>query len=104
MKKGIRKKNSQQTPAATPEMCAAIKHLQDPDHLQVAGGRRVVDLDVGAVGRRKRQAVPEPQNRGAGVGFHLAADVGRVPLPRVDHHRAQNLGSVCSRMSRGEPL
>lgn len=69
-----------------------------PGHLQVAGGRRVVDLDVGAVGRRQRQAIPEPQNRGAGVGFHLAADVGRVPLPRVDHHRAQNLGSICSRI------
>lgn len=96
-------------------MCAAIKHLQDleprgggeelgPDHLQVAGGRCVVDLDVGAVGRRKRQTVPEPQNRGAGVGFHLAADVGRVPLPCVDHHRAQNLGSVCSRTRRAEQL
>lgn len=67
-----------------------------PGHLQVADGGRVVDPDVGAVGRRQREAVPEPDHRGAGVGLHLAADVGRVPLPRVDRHRAEHLGSVCS--------
>lgn len=62
----------------------------------------MVDPDVGAVGRRQREAVPEPDHRGAGVGLHLAADVGRVPLPRVDRHRAQHLGSICSDTRREE--
>lgn len=62
----------------------------------------MVDPDVGAVGRRQREAVPEPDHRGAGVGLHLAADVGRVPLPRVDRHQAEHLGSICSATRREE--
>lgn len=71
-----------------------------PNHLQVAGGGCVVDLDVGAVGRWQRQAVPEPQHRGTGVGFHLTANVGGVPLPCVDHYRAKHLGNICGRAKK----
>lgn len=64
--------------------------------LQVTVGWRVVDLQVGVVGRGQLEAVFEPNHRGSGVSLHLTADVGRVSLPREHRHRAHDLRSVCS--------
>lgn len=59
------------------------RRLRGP-YLQVAGGRRVVDLDIGGVSIRQLEAVSLPRNRHiAGVSQNFTADVGRVALPRV---------------------
>lgn len=65
-------------------------------YLQVAGGRPVVDLDIGGVSVRKLEAVSQPRNRHiAGVSQHFTADVGWVALPRVNSYWSQDFGGVC---------
>ena len=71
-----------------------------PPHLQVAGGRGVVDLDVAVVGAGQQLTVSEPRDSGTGVGKHLAGDVHLVPLPSVHSHRALQLGGICKEGQR----
>lgn len=64
----------------------SVRRLRGP-YLQVAGGGRVVDLDVGGVSVRQLGTVSQPNNRDiAGVSQDFTADVGRVALPRVRRH------------------
>lgn len=66
-----------------------------PTHLQIAGGRGVVDLDIAVVGARQQLTVSKPRDGGTGVGKYLACDVHLVPLPRVHGHGALQLGGIC---------
>ena len=74
--------------------------------LQVADAGGVVDLHVAGVGVGQLDSVPEPEHLGRRMGLHFAADVRRVPFPRVDRHLAQDLWSVwtnreeCQRLGR----
>lgn len=72
--------------------------------LQVADGRCGVDLQVGEVGGGHREAISVPNHCGSGVSLHLAADVGRVPLPRVPRHVTLELRSICRQHTRGGKL
>lgn len=71
------------------------RHLCGP-YLQVAGGRHVVDLDIGGVNVRQLEAVSQPRNRHiAGVSQHFTADVGWVALPRVHRYWSQDFRGIC---------
>lgn len=55
-----------------------------------------MDPGVGGGLRRDGEALPLPQHGGGGVGHHVAADVHRVALPRVeDGVVGQELGYIC---------
>lgn len=68
--------------------------MMDATHLEVADGRCVIDLHISGVGSGQLEAVSEPNHRGAGMSFHLTADVGRVSLPRIHRHHPQDLWSI----------
>lgn len=56
-------------------------------YLQVAGRGASIDFDVGGVGIGQLESIPQPHNRHlAGVCQDVAANVGRISLPRVDSH------------------
>lgn len=67
-------------------------------YLQHGLALRAVDPRVGRSLGRDGEALPPPQHGGGRVGHHVAADVHRVPLPRVVNGVVgQELGDVCSK-------
>lgn len=66
-------------------------------HLQHRLALSAVHPGVGGSLGGDGEALPPPQHGGGRVGHHVAADVHRVPLPRVvDGVFGQELGDICS--------
>lgn len=73
----------------------SVRWLHGP-YLQVAGGRCVVDLDVGGVSVRQLGPISQPNNKDiAGMSQDFTADVGRVALPRVHSYWALDFWGIC---------
>lgn len=71
-------------------LCAeetAYSSSDGASYLQVACSGGGIDFNVGGVGVRQLESISQPHDRHiTGVSQDLAADVGRIPLPRVDCH------------------
>lgn len=71
--------------------------LSESANLEVAVALLAVELHIGGVDRGYLETVSEPGDGSPGVGLHLAADIGRVSLPRVHRHHSENFRRVCKR-------